>query len=135
MSPGRRLPHRPTCLPLRKLPHQLHELFKFRQLRQFLAPCQRVPLEVSYYDCFASLEASVLWQHIHWIAFLFSGDAKPKGKAKAKKKASQENPKAVWDLKKARLSTLDTQPFPLVDRTSTKELVQQIMFSKAPKPL
>ena len=80
----------------------------------------------------------MLWQRtIPWIAFLFSGEAlpepKPKGKAKAKKKASQENPKAVWDLKKARLSTLDSQPFPLVDRTATKELVQQLMFSKAPE--
>lgn len=73
---------------------------------------------------------------IHWkclvVQFHLSGEPKPKGKAKAKRKA-QENPKAVWDLRKARLSQLDTQPFPLVDRVATKELVQNVIFTKAPK--
>ena len=62
----------------------------------------------------------------------FSSDPKPKGKAKAKSKA-KDNPKAVWDLRKARLSTLDSQPFPLVDRTATKEGVQNVIFTKAPE--
>ncbi|CAE7813436.1 unnamed protein product [Symbiodinium necroappetens] len=34
-------------------------------------------------------------------------------------------------FRKARLSQLDTQPFPLVDRVATKELVQNVIFTKA----
>ena len=58
--------------------------------------------------------------------------AVPKAKAKGMKgKKDKQNPKATWDLRKAKLSTLDALPFPLVDRGATKELVRSIVIGKA----
>ena len=54
---------------------------------------------------------------------------KPKAKAGAKKKAA-DNPKAVFDVRKAKPSAL-AGAFPLVDRTATKELVGSVMLQKA----
>jgi len=51
--------------------------------------------------------------------------AKAKGKAKA-----TENPKATWDIKKAKLSTIDKLAFPLVDRQETKKLVEAAVLAK-----
>ncbi|CAE7679498.1 unnamed protein product [Symbiodinium sp. CCMP2592] len=52
--------------------------------------------------------------------------AAAKGKAKAK-----ANPKATWDVRKAKLSTLDSTPFPLVDRPETKRLLETAVLGKA----
>ena len=52
--------------------------------------------------------------------------AAAKGKAKAK-----ANPKATWDVKKAKLSTLDSAPFPLVDRPETKKVLEGAVLAKA----
>ncbi|CAE7623014.1 unnamed protein product [Symbiodinium sp. CCMP2592] len=52
--------------------------------------------------------------------------AAAKGKAKAK-----ANPKATWDVRKAKLSTLDSSPFPLVDRPETKRLLESAVLGKA----
>ena len=54
---------------------------------------------------------------------------KPSKKAKAKAKAGH-NPKAVWDLRKAKLSTLEKAPFPLVDRAETKKVVEAVLLAK-----
>lgn len=61
------------------------------------------------------------------------GDGLPKAKAKAKaggKKKNTENPKAVFDVRKAKVSGL-SGAFPLVDRAATKELLGQVMLQKA----
>ncbi|CAE7229072.1 unnamed protein product [Symbiodinium sp. CCMP2592] len=57
--------------------------------------------------------------------------AKAKAKAKGGKNAKAENPKATWDLRKAKLSTLDKLAFPLVDRVETKKLVESSVLAKA----
>ena len=62
---------------------------------------------------------------------------KAKGKAAAKRVAkpkagSAENPKAVWDIRKARLSTMDRTAFPIVDRGATKKLVEAVLLAKVP---
>ena len=56
--------------------------------------------------------------------------AKTAAKVKGKKK-SQQNPVATWDVRKAKLSTLDKVPFPLVDRKETKSLLQSVILGKA----
>ena len=58
------------------------------------------------------------------------GVAKAKGKAKAGKKKGGENPKAVFDVRKAKISSL-TGAFPLVDRAATKDLLSSVMLGKA----
>ncbi|CAE7947496.1 unnamed protein product [Symbiodinium sp. KB8] len=58
------------------------------------------------------------------------GVAKAKAKAKAGKKKGGENPKAVFDVRKAKISSL-TGAFPLVDRAATKELLSSVMLGKA----
>ena len=65
-------------------------------------------------------------------------DATPKGKAAKAKAANKrkggggnENPKAVYDVRKAKLSSLATTPFPVVDRSATKELLSTIIMQKA----
>ena len=59
-------------------------------------------------------------------------DAKPKGKpkAKAKNKGGKENPKAVWDVKRATLSSL-SKPFPVVDRSETRKVLDAALLGKA----
>ena len=52
--------------------------------------------------------------------------AKTKAKAKEKK-----NPVATFDVKKAKLTTLDASAFPIVDRAETKRLLEQAVLGKA----
>ena len=56
------------------------------------------------------------------------GEDRREGERKEKK---QQNPVATWDVRKAKLSTLDKVPFPLVDRKETKSLLQSVILGKA----
>ena len=56
---------------------------------------------------------------------------KPAPKKKGKKgNAAKENPPAVWDMRKAKMSTLAAAPFPVVDRVETKALTQKEVLNK-----
>ena len=63
--------------------------------------------------------------------------AKSKGGASAKRAAKAkagagENPKAVWDIRRAKLSTMDRTAFPIVDRAATRKLVETVLLAKVP---
>ena len=62
------------------------------------------------------------------------GVPKAKAKTKATAKKKSENPKAVFDVRKAKpssLSSAKSSAFPIVDRTATKELLNSVMLQKA----
>ena len=58
-------------------------------------------------------------------------NAKANPKKKGKNAAAKENPKAVWDVRKAKVSLLDKQAFPVVDRGATKDCLQTVVLAKA----
>ena len=58
------------------------------------------------------------------------GVPKAKAKTKATAKKKSENPKAVFDVRKAKPSSLRSA-FPIVDRPATKELLNSVMLQKA----
>ncbi|CAE7030936.1 unnamed protein product, partial [Symbiodinium natans] len=56
-----------------------------------------------------------------------------KGKAKSNKKGAggTDNPVATWDVRKAKLSTLEKLPFPVVHRGETRRLFETALLAKA----
>ena len=59
--------------------------------------------------------------------------AKTKAGKKGDKNKAGENPKAVWDVRKAKLSTLSSAAFPIVDRPETKKVLTTVVLNKAPR--
>ena len=66
-----------------------------------------------------------------------AGTAEPKPKAKGKAKSNKkgaggtDNPVATWDVRKAKLSTLEKLPFPVVHRGETRRLFETALLAKA----
>ena len=58
--------------------------------------------------------------------------AKAKGKSKAKAKSKTGNPPAIYDIRKSKVSLLEKQPFPAVNRVETVKITEsQIIMAEA----
>ncbi|CAE7722910.1 unnamed protein product [Symbiodinium necroappetens] len=68
------------------------------------------------------------------VAETKAGVPEPKGSAKskaAKSKARPGNPVAVFDVRKAKLSQVETTAFPVVDRVETRKMLESAVLAKA----